>query len=159
MKKEEAKTLSKERTKVIIEYITQILSDSKKVTSTMNFSKAKIGNETMCTLDIFVPESDFERHLNLGITFDHHLVLYKEVLDSLLDNFLDSDSVGVTKYFSTSGARYFSGVNAVNLNGSVIGINFNTISPDFMNLVMDYTKRYNEYEESLNNRGNTNIRR
>ena len=39
----------------------------------MNFWYVKIDDQNMCTSDIYVPETNFEKHLNLGITIDHSL--------------------------------------------------------------------------------------
>lgn len=152
MKKIEAKALAPEKSKLVIEYITQILSDSEKMNSTMDFWYAKIDGQNMCTLDIYVPERNFEKHLNLGITTDHELVLYEQLLNDFLDTFLEHETMGVTRYYSIKSMQNdFSGVDAVNLNGSRIKINFNTTDPEFMNIVSEYTRRYNEFAESLRN--------
>lgn len=152
MKKIEAKALAPEKSKLVIEYITQILSDSEKMNSTMDFWYAKIDGQNMCTLDIYVPERNFEKHLNLGITIDHSLVLYEQILNDFLDTFLEHETMGVTRYYSIKSMQNdFSGVDAVNLNGSRIKINFNTTDPEFMNIVSEYTRRYNEFAESLRN--------
>ena len=154
MKKIEAKELAKEKSKIVIEYIMQILSDNEKVNSMMYFWQAKIDEEKMCTLDIYVPEKNFERHLNLGITVDHDLVLYERLLNDFLDVFLEHETMGVTRYyFIKSMNNYFSGINVVNLSGSKIKVNFNTTSPDFMNLINEYNKRYNAFvQKNINNK-------
>lgn len=159
MKKIEAKALAPEKSKLVIEYITQILSNSEKVNSVMDFWYAKIDSQNMCTLDIYVPERNFEKHLNLGITIDHSLVLYEQILNDFLDTFLEHETMGVTRYYSIKSMQNdFSGVDAVNLNGSRIKINFNTTNPDFMNIVSDYTRRYNEFAESLKNQEQQKLR-
>ena len=159
MKKIEAKALAPEKSKLVIEYITQILSDSEKVNSVMDFWYAKIDGQNMCTLDIYVPETNFEKHLNLGITIDHSLVLYEQILNDFLDTFLEHETMGVTRYYSIKSMQNdFSGVDAVNLNGSRIKINFNTTNPDFMNIVSDYTRRYNEFAESLKSQEQQKLR-
>lgn len=88
MKKIEAQAIAPERSRLVIEYITKILSDIEKVNASMNFSSAKIDNQMMCTLDIYVPQRNFEKHLNLGITSDHSLVLYEQILNDFIDTFL-----------------------------------------------------------------------
>lgn len=159
MKKIEAKSLAPEKSKLVIEYITQILSDSEKMNSTMDFWYAKIDGQNMCTLDIYVPERNFEKHLNLGITIDHSLVLYEQILNDFLDTFLEHETMGVTRYYSIKSMQgIFSGVDAVNLNGSRIKINFNTTNPDFMNIVTEYTRRYTEFAESLKNKEQQKLR-
>lgn len=152
MKKIEAKALAPEKSKLVIEYITQILSDSEKVNSVMDFWYAKIDGQNMCTLDIYVPETNFEKHLNLGITIDHSLVLYEQILNDFLDTFLEHETMGVTRYYSIKSMQNdFSGVDAVNRNGSRIKINFNTTDPDFMSIVSGYTQRYNDFVELVKN--------
>jgi len=152
MKKIEAKALAPEKSKLVIEYITQILSDSEKVNSVIDFWYAKIDGQNMCTLDIYVPETNFEKHLNLGITIDHSLVLYEQILNDFLDTFLEHETMGVTRYYSIKSMQNdFSGIDAVNLNGSRIKINFNTTDPDFMSIVSGYTQRYNDFVELVKN--------
>ena len=159
MKKIEAKALAPEKSKLVIEYITQILSDSEKVNSVMDFWYAKIDGQNMCTLDIYVPERNFEKHLNLGITIDHSLVLYEQILNDFLDTFLEHETMGVTRYYSIKSMQNdFSGVDAVNRNGSRIKINFNTTDPDFMNIVSEYTQRYDEFAESLKSQEHQKLR-
>lgn len=79
-----------------MEYITQILSDSNKLDAKMDFNFVKIDSEKMCVLDIYVPETKFEKHLNLGIPNYHSGVLFEQVLNDLL-HFLPSDTIGVSK--------------------------------------------------------------
>ena len=154
MKKLEAKALAPTKSNLIMEYITQILSDTDKLNGDIQFNFAKINNQMNCVLDIYVPTKDFEKHLNLEITSDHYLVLYEQVLTDLL-KFLSSQTIGVTKYFSIkSMTEYFSGVVALNNIGSELKINFNTTDPDFMDIVSEYTRRYNEFVESLKNSEN-----
>lgn len=151
MKKVEAKLIAPERSQLIMEYITQILSDPENVNAKMNFSSYKIDNQLMCTLDIYVPKREFEKHLNLGITSDHSLVLYEQVLNDLLDSFLPHKTIGITKYYSIkSSGRNFSGIDAVNLQGSKININFNSSGQEFMNLITNYTQKYDEFLKKSN---------
>lgn len=147
MKKIEAQALAIEKSKLVIESITQILSDKEIVNSKMNFSKAKIEDQNMCTLDIYVPEKNYEKHLNLGITADHIVILYKQILNDFLDTFLENESMGVTKYYSVkSMLENFSGVKIVNLIGSKITVNFYYEFPDIISM---YNNKYIEFEKSL----------
>lgn len=63
----EAKELSKVRSKLIIEYINDILSDGNKLKAKINLGIHEVDGQDMCTADIYVPYKDFERHFNLGI--------------------------------------------------------------------------------------------
>lgn len=158
MKKNEAQVLAPTKSNLIMEYITQILSDTDKLNGDIEFNFAKINNQMNCVLDIYIPTKDFEKHLNLEITSDHCLVLYEQVLTDLL-KFLPSETIGVTKYFSIkSMTEYFSGVIALNNIGSELKINFNTTDPDFLNIVSEYTRRYNEFAESLKNKEQPKLR-
>ncbi len=158
MKKIEAMELAPKRSKLIIEYITQILSDSEKVNARMNFNSAKIDNQIMCVLDIYVPKRNFEKHLNLGITSEHDLVLYEQLLNDLLDTFLEHETMGITKYYSLKSMQEnFTGIDAINLLGSNIRINLNSSGNGFMELIDRYSNRYNEFVASLN-QGETKLR-
>lgn len=46
-------------------------------------------------------------------------------------------------------SEYFSGVVALNNIGSELKINFNTTNPDFMVLIDNYLKKYDEVAKSL----------
>lgn len=144
MKKVEAQLLAPEKSKLCIEYITQILSDPEKLNANMNFT---VANKNMLALDIYVPKRNFERHLKLDITTDHSLVLYEQFLNDLLDAFLEHETMGVTRYymikFSIKGN--FSGVSAVNSLGSRIDINFNCSGADFNEITSKYNKRIDDY--------------
>lgn len=155
MKKNEAQMLAPSKSNLIMEYITQILSDTDKLNGDIEFNFAKINNQMTCVLDIYVPMKNFEKHLNLEITSDHSLVLYEQVLTDLL-NFLPSDTIGVSKYYSLkSMSEYFSGMVVINSIGSKLKINFNTTNPDFMILVDSYTAKYDEIAESLKKEKNS----
>lgn len=148
MKKIEAQALAVEKSKLTIEYITQILSNKEIVNSKMNFSSAKIDGQKICTLDIYVPEKNFEKHLNLGITIDHSMILYEQILNDFLDTFLENETMGVTKYYSVkSMSENFSGVKIINLIGSRIMVNFYYEFPDIISM---YNEKYNEYEKTIN---------
>lgn len=153
MKKIEAQALAIEKSKLVIEYITQILSDKGIVNSKMNFSSAKIDGQKMCTLDIYVPEKNFEKHLNLGITIDHSMILYEQILNTFLDSFLENETMGVTKYYSVkSMLENFSGVKIINLIGSRIMVNFYYEFPDIISM---YNEKYTEYEKTINEKNKT----
>lgn len=153
MKKIEAQALAIEKSKLVIEYITQILSDKEIVNSKMNFSSAKIDGQKICTLDIYVPEKNFEKHLNLGITIDHSMILYEQILNTFLDSFLENETMGVTKYYSVkSMSENFSGVKIINLIGSRIMVNFYYEFPDIISM---YNEKYTEYEKTINEKNKT----
>ena len=152
MKKKDAQDLAIIRSNLISEYITQILSDSNKVNAKMDFDFVKVDSEKMCFLNIYVPETKFEKHLNLGIpnyTFMAFLEKMKEqVLNDLL-HFLPSDTIGVSKYMEIKSSLLssFSGVVVSNATGSKIKINFGYVDK---NIVTNYMNKYNEFLKKLN---------
>lgn len=151
MKKEEAKLLAPERAKLIIEYITQILSDEDKVKGQIDFSFAKIEKEEMCTFEISVSSKKFERHLNTGITLQQSDVLNEQILNDLIENFIDSEEIGITPFFSiksTSGR--FNGIKCYNLNGSEIHLNFQNGGQRFEVLKAEYNQKLKDYRNQEN---------
>lgn len=150
MKKEEAKELSIQRVNLIMDYINNILSDKEVVNSKMNFSHAKIDGQTMCTLDIYVPSRNFEKHLNLGITYDHINVLYKEFFDRVISDVLPNDEIGATCFYTVkSNMGSFSGIDVINVNDSNININMLGINRE---VIDEYDKNYKAYADSLKNK-------
>ena len=123
MKKKEAEVLALKKVDVLVEYIMQILEDTSKVSGMMNFSSAKIDGQNMCTMDIYVPFRNFEKHLNLGITSDHYNVLCKEFLDRVITTFLPHETIGATRFYQFRSNNIFDGVSIVNSIGSEIKVN------------------------------------
>ena len=147
MKKEEAKVLANDRVRVIIEYITLILEDTVKVSAKMKFNHAKINGQNMNTLDIYVPEKDFEKHINLGITTDHSDIIYKSFLEKVIEEILPSENIGATKFYSIrSNQGAFDGIDAMNDIGSSIKINMYGIIDQ---IKIEYHEKYDNYVDSL----------
>lgn len=147
MKKEEAMEIVPEISKLLCEYITQILSDDEKVSGEIKINAAKINNEHMVTFDIYVPSKNFEKHINTGITTQQIDVLTEQIFADLLDTFLESATIGCTKYYSIKGTQgiNMNGVNAVNVRGSKLKINFVYQGKNFNQQADDYNQRINEY--------------
>lgn len=89
MKKEEAKRVSIAKSKTIIETLELILTDSMQVEGKLEFDSVKHGTEKkeVCTLEIYVPKREYERHWLMDIPTVHSAVFYKQVLSDLLENF------------------------------------------------------------------------
>lgn len=152
MKKIEAQQLAIERSKLIIEYIFQILSDPEKVNATMEFFNDKVENQNMVIFDINVPKRNFKRSLNLGITSDHENVLFEQLLNDLIETFLPHETMGITKYYSLKSMnKKFTGIDATNTIGSRISINFNSSGTEFNNLIDSFQAKYNAFVENMNN--------
>jgi len=147
MKKEEAIQIAPEKSQLLCEYITQILSDNEKVNGKIVIDSAKINNERMVTFDISVPSKNFEKHLNTGITTQQVDVLTEQIFNDLIDNFLESENIGCTRYYSIRGGygMNMDGVNALNCIGSNIKINFACRGDRFIEQAQNYNARLNEY--------------
>jgi len=147
MKKKEAEILLSQKVDVIMEYITTILEDSTKVSSSMKFNSAKIDGENMCTLDIYVPINNFERHLNLGITIDQKNVIFREFLSRVVVNILPHETIGATRFYQLrSNFSLFDGITIINSIGSEIKVNMYGIDKNISN---EYNIKYDEYKNTL----------
>lgn len=146
MKKIEAEMIVPEESKVMIEYLDKILDDSQPVTGKMIFGSAKVEGESHFVVDIFAFETGFEKHIDLKITPEHADVFYEVFLNDLLDNFLEHETKGVTKYMDIPYfTGRFTGVMAVASNQSRIEIRFNKKGQSFDELIEDYNKRIDDY--------------
>lgn len=147
MKKVEALEIAPERSKLLCEYIIQILSDNEKLSGEVSIGSSKINNEMMLTFDIVVPSKNFERHLNTGITTQQVNVLTAQIFNDLIDNFMESENMGCTNYYSIRGGygMNMNGVNVINDIGTNIKINFVCRGDKFDEQARDYNLRLNEY--------------
>lgn len=139
MKKEEAKELSIKRVNLIIEYIEQILLDNK-VVGILTFNSKKINNQNILVLDIEVKPNNFSRYLNLEIESNHSNILYEELLNEIINRYLENENITLSfyqdiKYFMESN---FSGITITNFNGSEIKINFKIKDYKFSEIIENY---------------------
>lgn len=158
MKKSEAKLLAPENSKILIGYITQILSSEEN--AKINISYAKIEKENVCTFDIYVPSQNFERHFNTGITLQQSDALNEQILNDLLDNFMDSETIGATTFYSIkSSGGQFNGVKCMNIQGNTIPINFIAQGNNFDKLVKAYNQRIKDRKSELEKSSEENLDR
>lgn len=152
MTEETPKAIAILRSNLVKEYIVQILQDKCVVEGKFYFGTSFINGKEMCTLDIYVPFKNFERHFNLGIEKEYSTILMDIILKDLLE-FLANDHIGITKYYSIFGEfEVFSGVRAFNDNGSFIRLNFygiNDRSDKINNIIKEYNNACSEF--ALNN--------
>lgn len=139
MKKEEAKELSIKRVNLILEYIEKILLDNK-VVGTLTFNSKKINNQNILLLDIEVKPNNFSRYLNLEIESNHSNILYEELLNEIINRYLENENIALSfyqdiKYFMESN---FSGITITNFNGSEIKINFKIKDNKFSEIIENY---------------------
>lgn len=152
MKKEEAMQIAQERSRVLCEYISQILSDPQKVEGEIRINSTKIDKERMLTFDIRVPSKNFERHLNTGISVQHVDVLTGQILDDFIDHFLESEAIGCTRYYRIRGGygMNIDGITAINSMGSQVRINFVCRGNNFDEQIETYNAKLDEYVHQQN---------
>lgn len=147
MKRNEAEELAVKRVDLVMEYIEQILNDTKVVKSSMNFTTAKIEGKNMCVLDIFVPAVGFEKHLNLGITSDHINVIYKELLDRISSTLFAHETLGASPFYSMRSTQgSFDGIDTLNDRGSINKINMYGIDKSISD---EYNQKLFEFQNGL----------
>lgn len=155
MKKIEAQAIALEKSNLVIEYLEQMLNDSNDLKGRIEFDRFKINGEYMTTLEIYVPKDNFERHFNLGITSQHCNVFYEQLLDNILDRFLDSSDISITRFYKLRGMDHdFNGITVSNLSNSKVDINFICREENFQDVINKYNGKINEYVNSASEENN-----
>ena len=163
MKKEEAEVLAIDKSRVMIEYLEQILSDDN-ISGNMIFSSNKIDGEKekMCTVDIML-NNNTEKHLNLGIPSVHSDVFTKQFTTDLVDRFAKDDIMGVSPYFEIKSMPPISrsGMDAMSISketGKInnhIKIDFYYKGQDFDSLMEEYNKKLKETQKEIEEEAKT----
>ena len=150
MKKQEAEVLAIDKSRVMIEYLEQILSDDN-ISGNMIFSSNKVDGEKekMCTVDIMLNNGK-ERHLNLGIPSIHSDVFTRQFTSDLVDRFAKDDTMGVSPFFEIKSMPPTSrrGMDAISINEETGKIN-NHIKIDFYNKGENFDSIMEEYNKKL----------
>ena len=150
MNKQEAVVLAIDKSRVMIEYLEQILSDDN-ISGNMIFSSNKIDGEKekMCTVDIML-NNNTEKHLNLGIPSVHSDVFTKQFTTDLVDRFAKDDIMGVSPYFEIKSMPPISrsGMDAMSISKETGKIN-NHIKIDFYYKGQDFDSIMEEYNKKL----------
>ena len=150
MKKQEAEVLAIDKSRVMIEYLEQILSDDN-ISGNMIFSSNKIDGEKekMCTVDIML-NNNTEKHLNLGIPSVNSNVFTKQFTTDLVDRFAKDDIMGVSPYFEIKSMPPISrsGMDAMSISKETGKIN-NHIKIDFYYKGQDFDSIMEEYNKKL----------
>ncbi len=157
MKKQEAMELSIDRSRVMIEYLEQILNDNG-ISGNMTFRSSKVEGEgeKMCTVDIML-NNGTERHLNLGITSMHSDIFTKQFTSDLVDRFAKDDIMGVSPYFEIKSMPSMSrnGMDAISINketGKInnhIKIDFYYGGQNFNSIMEEYNKKLKEAQKEI----------
>ena len=150
MKKQEAEVLAIDKSRVMIEYLEQILSDDN-ISGNMIFSSNKIDGEKekMCTVDIMLNNGK-EKHLNLGIPSIHSDIFTRQFTSDLVERFAKEDIMGVSPYFEIKSMPPISrsGMDAISINKETGKIN-NHIKIDFYYKGQDFDSIMEEYNKKL----------
>ena len=150
MKKQEAMVLAIDKSRVMIEYLEQILSDDN-ISGNMTFRTSKVEgeDEKMCTVDIMLSNGK-EKHLNLGIPSIHSDIFTRQFTSDLVDRFAKDDIMGVSPYFEIKSMPPISrsGMDAISINKETGNIN-NHIKIDFYYKGQDFDSIMEEYNKKL----------
>ena len=150
MKKQEAELIAIDKSRVMIEYLEQILSDDN-ISGNMIFSSNKIDGEKekMCTVYIML-NNNTEKHLNLGIPSIYSDIFTKQFTTDLVDRFAKDNIMGVTHFFEIKSMPPISrrGMDAISINEETGKIN-NHIKIDFYSIGQDFYSIMKEYNEKL----------
>ena len=150
MKKQEAEVLAIDKSRVMIEYLEQILSDDN-ISGNMIFSSNKVDGEKekMCTVDIMLNNGK-ARHLKLGIPSIHSDVFTKQFTSDLVNRFAKDDTMGVSPFFEIKSMPPTSrrGMDAISINEETGKIN-NHIKIDFYSIGQYFYSIMEEYNEKL----------
>ena len=150
MKKQEAMVLAIDKSRVMIEYLEQILSDDN-ISGNMTFRSSKVEgeDEKMCTVDIMLSNGK-EKHLNLGIPSIHSDIFTRQFTSDLVDRFAKDDIMGVSPYFEIKSMPPISrsGMDAISINKETGNIN-NHIKIDFYYKGQDFDSIMEEYNKKL----------
>ena len=150
MKKQEAMELAIDKSRMMIEYLEQILSDDN-ISGNMTFRTSKVEgeDEKMCTVDIMLSNGK-EKHLNLGIPSIHSDIFTRQFTSDLVDRFAKDDIMGVSPYFEIKSMPPISrsGMDAISINKETGNIN-NHIKIDFYYKGQDFDSIMEEYNKKL----------
>lgn len=164
MKKAEAKILSVDRSRVVMEYITQILSDPEnRDEGKIQFVAERVEgkNEPMCVIAISVPDTNYKTRIDSGITAQQGDYFKEQVINDLIDYFLDSDTVNIGLFYSIRGGmgQNFDGITAIDRtgNGSSLKINFGYRSEYLDRVIVQYNEKIKEYQKQREQTKTTEI--
>lgn len=153
MKKREAQERAPEVSRVVMEYIEQILTVSRnKSEGTIKFVSEKVEGkpEDMCVIAINVPDTGYRTRIDSGITAQQKDYFLEQVLKDLLDCFLEADTLGVGSFYSIRGMMgpSFFGVKAFSATGSSLKIDFGYTSSYLDEVIVKYNQRIENYRKS-----------
>lgn len=155
MKKPEAQIIAIDKSRVMIEYLEQFLSDEN-ITGKMMFGAAKVGKEELCIVDIML-NNGFERHFNLGIPSIHCDVFTRQFTSDLADTFAKEKTKGVTPFFEIKGMPPVNrkGMDAMSMDeetgkpNNLIEIDFYYGGQEFQTIMQEYNNKLKKIQQEM----------
>lgn len=135
MKKVEAMELAPVRSNLLIEYIDSFLADSEMVNPRIKVYSVKRDSEPMEMFGIYIPENGFERQFDTDITFQQKDILDRQILDDLIDHYMESDTVRLYPFTTIRGGRFqnFDGIFIQGEDGRIISLHMGYVDKDTVN--------------------------
>lgn len=145
MKKENIKKTAIKKSKVVMETLELILTDSIPVEGKLEFDSIEINEENVCTLEIYVPKRGYERHWLMDILVSYSEIFYKQILKDLLENFGNLERIKISS-FDKDSKNGFCGIKMENSLGSVVTLNFIWQGEHFDEAIKFYENQRKEIE-------------
>lgn len=139
-KKENINKIIKDKSKVVMETLELILTDSIPVLGKLEFASIKRGKEEICTLEIYVPKRGYERHWLMEVSSLSSHMFYEQILLDLLENFGNLEKVKMSNFYKETENNFY-GLKLENSLGSVITLNFVWQGDRFEEIVDLYHKK------------------
>lgn len=157
MKKKEAQELAYSKSQIIIRHIIELLSLEGKHDCLINFGIDKINNCNTCVAHIYDYATGYEKHLDLEITSDHFMVLLIQLLDDFLIDLLPQGDIKLTShYMIRSMTEHFTGMDAINSQGSKVRTNLGGSGKEYNDLIEKFYQQYASFLDELKNKEENN---
>lgn len=154
MKKKEAEAIAPGKSNLLLEYIDQILSDEMPVEASITITYDKFDKENIVIYVIKVPKRSFYKSFPVGITLQQKSVLDNQILNDIVNQYLESEFVTLSYFVWKRGMRNdFDGIYLKGTNGTTITLNFGRVDKEISD---SYDQRLIDYKNSLQeNNGQT----
>lgn len=139
MKKENIKKIAIDKSKVVMETLELILTDSIPVEGRLEFDAIKQGKENICTLEIYVPNRGYERHWLMDIPVIYSTLFYKQIVTDLLDHFRNLEKIKISDLYKEDKSELYS-IKLENSLGSIVTLYFVWQGENFDEVIEFYNK-------------------
>lgn len=151
MEKEEAKEIALEKSKLLLEYIEQFMSDNSVVGHISIVSGNDLDSkEAMCYIEIML-NNGFERVIKTDITAQQSDVLSEQILIDIAERYACDEDVFISKFYTVKSNREsMHGISIGNNKGCYIRLNFLCRGIDFDKVVEKYSMQLITIENRIN---------